>query len=267
MQIDNIFELLSKDLKTMVKTMSPAQARLLVDAYYQMQGERIAMDGRVRSMQGEPHALLAWFAENSRRLENQVKLTLDHYSRSHPVGQWMRAHKGVGPVISAGLLAHIDINKAPTVGHIWSFAGLAPGIEWRKGEKRPFNASLKMLCAFKLGESFVKVSGRENAYYGYIYKSRKDMETIKNEKGDFADQAAAMLKKKNFRKTTDAYKHYTAGRLPPAHIHARARRYAVKLFLSHLHGFWWEHETGTPPPLPYPIAHLGHVHVLNAPIV
>ena len=50
------------------------------------------------------------------------------------------------------------------------------------------------------------------------------------------------------------------GILPDGHIHARAKRYAVKLFLAHLHSVWYEIEFGREPPLPYAIAILGHAH-------
>ncbi len=42
-------------------------------------------------------------------------------------------------------------------------------------------------------------------------------------------------------------------------------RDAVNLFLSHLHGAWYEQHFQKPPPLPYPIAHLGHVHFIPSP--
>ena len=92
-------------------------------------------------------------------------------------------------MIAAGLEAHIDITRAPTVGHIWRYAGLDPTCEWRKGEKRPWNASLKTLC-WKIGESFVKVSGKEKSLYGRLWKERKELEEKRNAAGEFADQAA-----------------------------------------------------------------------------
>ena len=46
--------------------------------------------------------------------------------------------------------------------------------------------------------------------------------------------------------------------LPPAHVHARAKRYAVKLFLSHYQHVAWRNEFGEDPPKPYVIQHLGH---------
>ena len=174
----------------------------------------------------------------------------------------MRTVLGVGPVIAAGLLAHIDITRAQTAGAIWRYAGLDPTSEWKKGEKRPFNASLKTLC-WKLGESFVKVSGNEKSLYGKLYRDRKEVEIAKNEAGDFADQAKAKLEKFNIGKTTDAYKAYSTGKLPPAHVHARAKRYAVKMFLAHLHEIWYEIETGDKAPVPYVMAHAGHTHKIE----
>ena len=58
-----------------------------------------------------------------------------------------------------------------------------------------------------------------------------------------------------------AYGHYSDGRLPPPdHIHSRAKRYAVKLFLSHYHEIGYTLEFGIEPPNPYPIGVLGHAH-------
>jgi hypothetical protein len=255
---------LDRDMVKAASTLTATEARYLVDSYYAMQAGRIRANNQVRALteSGEPHESIAWFSTENRVLEESVKRALDAYSAGHPVGARMRTVQGVGPVIAAGLLAHIDIAKATTAGAIWRYAGLDPTSEWKKGEKRPFNASLKTLC-WKLGESFVKVSNKEDSVYGRIYRERKVIEIAKNEAGDFADQAAAKLEKFKIGKTTDAYKAYSAGKLPPAHIHARARRVAVKMFLSHLHEVWYEVEFGTKPPAPYVFAHAGHVHKLD----
>ncbi len=277
--IPNPIEKLTKDLRAAAATLSDAEARYLVDSYYIMQDARIRTDGQIRAIkQGtedkkgkviikpqEPHDLLMWFAEQNRVMEIQIKGALDHYTGGHMVGDWMRSVKGIGPVISAGMLAHIDITRAPTAGHIWSFAGLDPRAEWKKGQKRPWNAQLKTLC-WKAGESFVKVSGAEDAFYGKVYADRKASEIAKNDAGDFADQAKAKLEKYKIGKATDAYKSYSIGKLPPAHIHARAKRYAVKLFLSHLHEIWFTREFGRAPPNPYPLGILGHAHKIEPPV-
>lgn len=260
-------ERLSRDLRTTAATLSDTEARYLVDAYYIMQDQRLRTEGQIRAMTGtgEPHAVIAWLSQQSTTLEKQVAGALDRYTSAHPIGQWLKSVKGIGPVLSAGFLAHIDITKAPTCGHIWRFAGLDPTVSWNKGEKRPWNADLKVLC-WKAGESFVKVSGGEEpGYYGLVYKQRKQWEQERNDKGELADQARQALERKRFRSETAARQFYESGKLPPAHVHARATRYTVKLFLSHLHHKWYEHHFGEPPPKPYAITQLGHGHYIPPP--
>ena len=255
-------ERLTRDLRNSAILMSNQEARFLVDCYYMLQDNRLRTSAQVRALNegAEPHLLMGWIEEQSRILENQIKSTLDKFSMANPVGEWSRSICGIGPVIAAGLLAHIDITKAPTVGHIWSFAGLEPNAKWEKGKKRPWNASLKCLC-WKIGESFVKVQNNENDIYGQLFVERKAKEIAKNEAGDFEEQAAIGAKRVG--KSTEAYKHYSKGRLPPGHIHARAKRWAVKLFLAHWHEVAYREEYGTAPPNPYPIAHLGHTHKIE----
>lgn len=256
---------LSRDLVIAARTLTPDEARFLVDTYYQMQGNRIRSHNQVVALSkgGEPHEVLKWFEDQDGTLERQIARALDQFSGASRLGEWARGNVGIGPVLAAGLLAHIDLEKAPTVGHIWRFAGLDPTVSWEKGQKRPWNADLKTLC-WKIGESFVKVSGNPEAFYGKVYAERKVLEQRRNAEGLFAEQAAAALVKKRYGKETLALKAYSDGRLPDAHVHARAKRYAVKLFLAHYHARGFEF-AGKVPPLPYPIAHLGHVHVIAAP--
>lgn len=256
----NPIQRLTRDLANAAKTLSDAEARFLVDSYYQMQANRIRAAGQVRAMGKEPHDVLAWLEDQSATLEAQIKRALDKYTEAHPIGEWMRNIFGIGPVISAGLLAHIDINRAPTAGHIWSFAGLNPTAKWEKGKKRPWNAGLKVIC-FHAGESFVKFSGDERCVYGKVYRERKAHEESRNAAGDYAEQAKTKLERFNIGKDTDAYKAYSVGKLPPGHLHARAKRYAVKLFLAHLHGEMYRTILHKEPPLPYSIAILGHAHL------
>lgn len=258
---------LTRDLKKAAGTLGREEARFLVDAYYTMQASRIRSENQCRALTttGEPHGVLSWLFSQYDGLEREVGKALDSYSASSAVGQWARSQKGIGPVITAGLLAHIDITKAPTVGHIWSFAGLDPTKTWEKGCRRPWNAELKTLC-WKIGESFVKVSGGENpGYYGVVYRERKALEEANNAAGKYAEQAAHSLATKKFGADTDARAMYEKGLLPKARIHERAKRYAVKLFLAHLHDVMYRDHFKEAPPLPYAIAHLAHAHVIPVP--
>ncbi len=290
---------LGRDIKQAASILSTTEARFLVDAYYTMQLNRLRADSQLRSMtkSEEPNGVLAWLGNQNHTLERQVHGALQRYAENHTIGKWLLSLTGIGPVITAGLLAHIDITRAPTAGHIWRYAGLDPTSKWEKGQKRPWNASLKTL-QYKAGESFVKTQNKENDIYGKFFVKRKAEEWSRNMNGDFAEQAAAMLVAKRIGKETVAYAFYAghvpvgyiqglfadgnpvppvlpktiveegAGvpMLPPAHIHSRARRYAVKLFLSHLQEVWFFDHYQKLAPAPYVFVHQqGHTHYIAPP--
>jgi len=292
---------MDKDLKVALSNIGPEEARLLVDWYYQVQEFRKAATNQTRAAadQAEPMEHHSWLSEQFTTLENQIKLALDKYSQNQPIGAAVRKVIGIGPVIAAGLIAHIDITKAPTAGAIWRYAGMDPTSVWEKGKRRPWNAALKVLC-YKIGESFVKTQNKDTDTYGHVYAARKKQEWERNLSGDLSGQATALLSAKNIGKSTIAYKWYSGAvstswakafiaggkpfppalpaealdpndttrvpMLPPAHIHSRARRYAVKLFLSDYHYAAYRITLGKDAPVPYVLEHVpGHVHLWKAP--
>lgn len=96
----------------------------------------------------------------------------------------------------------------------------------------PYNVKLKKLC-YLIGDSFIKNQNR-GSKYGKIFAERKVYELQKNEAGEYAEEAKKALSSKNWDRKKDAYKAYSQGKLPLGHINARARRYAVKIFLCHV---------------------------------
>lgn len=244
--------------------LSRSDARYLVDLYYSIQEYRIRAAGQARAADGGADNPVLFMRDEFVKFEHNAQRLLAAYSNNHRVGRWSRSIMGIGPVLAAGLLAHVDIEQAPTVGHIWRFAGLDPTVTWDKGEKRPWNVKLKTMC-WKIGESFVKVSGRDNDIYGHVYSERKALEIARNDAGEYAEQAAAALAHKRYGQETIARAWYEQGKLPPAHIHARAKRYAVKLYLAHWQHVAYETHYGNPPPMPYIIQHGGHVDYLAPP--
>lgn len=267
----------TRDVRAAAATLSHQEARYLVDQYYVHQEMRIAAAHRARKMDetGEPHSVLDWLEKQGDTLEAQIKGSLQRYAASHPVGQWAMSNKGIGPVISAGYIANISITadgvregRMSSVGKLWANCGVAPGKDRRKrGEKATFNPTLQRLT-WITGKSFEFLSSDDpKAFYRHIYDARKVYELAKNAAGDYAEQAARTLVEKKFTADTVAKKEYEAGRLPGAHINARARRYAAKMFLSHLHKVWWDIEIGDeiPYPLPYSHAHLGHIDMIWPP--
>jgi hypothetical protein len=310
---------LRRDVRKAAEGLTSGQARFLVDTYYQIQQFRIEAAGQQRAatVAQEPIEFVKWVTGVMTIFEGSIKSALESYANAQIPGRWAMSIVGIGPVIAAGLLAHIDIRKARTAGAIWRFAGLDPSNEWMSAEqartlvgemwtgdpdadvvtiatrlkrrldsfqrlaadrktgkitktslekaaaRRPWNARLKVL-AWKIGESFVKQQAHASDFYGKLYVQRKAQEALRNEEGRFADQAAAILKRKRIGKDTIAYSWYIQGKLPPAQIHARAKRWAVKLFLAHYQHVAFEATMGTPPPKPYVLTHVpGHQdHIL-----
>ncbi len=284
---------LTRDLKAAAGTLTIDEARYLVDQYYVLQDARIRADGQIRSMSkvGEPHEVLVWLGGNAAKLETNIKGALESFAMSRRSGRWLMSLYGIGPVIAAGLLAHLDVRRwrcrgasteprcteaaphegkacavltVPTAGGFWRFAGLDPTQTWEKGQKRPWNAALKVLC-WKAGESFKKFSNREECFYGQVYRERKLLEVGRNDSGTFAETAKATLAAKNWRRDTKTRAAYESGKLPDGRLDLRASRYAVKLLLSHLHQVMWEDRFGERPPQPYAVAVLGHAHLIDPP--
>ena len=284
-----------RELQAVVQQMSLREVRFLVDTYYQWQKHRIASGNQVRSLvkESEPHAVLAWTQQRMHGMEAAALKLLDTYTETEGTGMgvWVRSIFGVGPVMAAErarTLVDEVVGKAKQISpeHLVALAqatNRTPGAVERIGRdrkkgtltrdslakglaRRPWNAVLKVVC-WKLGESFVKVKGNPKDVYGKVYVQRKAYEQAQNAQGRYADQAKVKLERFKIGKDTEARKWYEKGLLPPGHLHARAKRYAVKLLLSHYHHEAYVRHYGTEPPLPYPIAQRGHAHFIAPPAV
>lgn len=273
-------EKLSKDLKDAIMTMDKKSVQYLVKTYYTIQEERIAMYGRVRelSKDNKPNLFYDYMAHNMESLENRVKNAFKAYVSSSPVGEWLMSICGIAEVISAGLLSSLNINLEPYNDadgnlvavqgrHPTSFVkicGMAPGQKRERGKKCDYNPDLKRLM-FIIGESFVKVQNLESDYYGKRFANYKRNLTIKNDNMEFSEDAKQILIDKKFSKTTEAYKHLSEGKLPPAHIHARARRWICKIFLTHLWQVMYFYKYNKTPPMPWIMLQPGHTHFIDMP--
>lgn len=260
-------EALSKDVKAAVRLMDRAGVLDLVNTYYGLQKLRIQLGNQQAAREREdqePQAVRKFYYDQLHELEKRMPPLLGNWARLQPGGEWAMQQKGIGPVICAGLTAHVDITRAHTAGAIWRFAGLDPSVKWNKGEKRPWNAKLKVLC-WKASDSFVKVSGREGAFYGHLYREFKEAEVVRNEAGLNAECARQTLEEFNIKEpaTLAAYK---AGRLPDGRVDARARRKTVKLFLAHWFEAAYEEANDEQAPFPYILTREGgHVHEIRRP--
>jgi hypothetical protein len=235
--------------------LSNAEARLVVAGYYDAQEMRKRADMQIRHLgDKEMPRILQYTADANAIIEGEVKKALLRYSEATPVGEWCLSHVGIGPVITAGLLAHLDIEKAPTAGHFWSFAGLNPAMKWEKGEKRPYNAALKQIT-YHIGECFKRTSGNDDAFYGQLYRERKELLVERNEDGHNAKRAKVF-----HTRSAEVKKTLAQGKLPAGNLDRQACNFAAKIFLSHLHGVMYWERYKKAPPKPFGIAILGHAH-------
>lgn len=263
--LPTVARLATSDVRKMAEQLEKGDVRFLVDLYYQIQEFRKASANQKRAASevDEPVMAISWIYDQMEQTENAIKRLMDAYTDLSRTGRWCKSQYGIGPVLTAGLLAHIDIEKAPTVGHIWRYAGLDPTMKWEKGQKRPFNARLKVLC-WKIGDSFVKFSNRDECFYGKLYRQRKEYEVDRDARGDNADAAKETLDNRNLRDAATRLT-YETGHLPAGRLDLRARRWAVKLFLAHFHHVMYLDHYGTEPPKPYVIGILGHADYIAPP--
>ena len=252
-----------KEIRASASLLTRREARYLVNTYYLLQENRLRSNSQRKELvkRGEQVELVDWLATYSKNQEDHLKTMLLAYSSTHPETQWAMSIRGISGILASGLLAHIDIEKAPTVGNIWSFAGLNPEQKW-DGGLRPWNAKLKV-HVWKIGQSFAMVKNHDEDIYGHVMEARKEYEQDRNEKLLYVDQAIKGLERVN--KDTDAFIWYSMGMLPPQQLQTRAERYAVKLFLSHYHHVAYEIRYGTPPPKPYILNQDGHTHFVTPP--
>lgn len=312
------FVKLNQDLLSAAKTLTQQEARYFVDRYYQIQEERKRTDNQLRAASEgrEPSALLLWDSDHVMKREKAVLAMLSVFAEQSRPGRWLLSIHGIGPVMTAGLLAYIDIAKAPTPSSIWSFAGRNPQAKWLGREKAntlyhdiretfpkrgvnlqdlfpalsaasnmkaeslerwarayhkegqltaenivkalsrcPWNMQLKLLT-YKIAEyGFVRPSTSEKAsLYSLTYRARKLVEVERNTSGYYKEAAARALVERTIR-DGDLRATYESGKLPDGQIDRRARIYAIKLFLSHVHHVFYECRYGRPPVMPYIFEH------------
>jgi hypothetical protein len=251
--VDPIAQALVDDL-TEDAELGREHAYQLVRFYMHVQKLRIAANNRAKALErsGRPSRTPVAVAERLFLLERSISQALGAWVRSHPAGQWMLRQHGVGSVLAAALLAQLLRGPIPErVSSWWAYAGLAPDRVHERGRPRTWNATLKVFC-YRLADSFVRFHDDPKCYYGQVYAQRKVLEQERNERGEYQSVAKRTLETRDIRdpETRDWYE---KGMLPPGRIELRARRYAVKLFLAHLHHICYEAAYGKPPPDPYPI--------------
>ena len=172
-----------------------------------------------------------------------------------PVWAWLTSIRGLGEGgLAAQLIAQIDdIESFTTVSKLWRFCGYAVidgqierGV---KGEKSHYNRRLKSVC-YLIADQFIK---QQTSPYVEVYYEAK--------RQDREAHPETMCRQCGIPWEECKSKKAHAKTFNDGHIHHRAMRKMVKLFLSHLWVIWREAED-LPITLPYAHAILGHTHYM-----
>jgi hypothetical protein len=224
--------------------------RLVAREFYDTQRERLRLDGLLgqkkdgSSKKGVPErdpAMLMIVEERQKQIAAyEGELFKELVRQVHKMPLWkefLSKVKGCGETMAAVIISEFDIEKAPTVSNLWSFAGLAPGKDRRvKGEKSPFNGFLRSKLCGVLGPSFLKCkSPYSNYYYGMKMRLESKGWGMPSKNPTDPDRPCA------------------------GHQHKAANRYMVKMFLKDLYIAWRTMEGLLVRP-PYQEEYLGKRH-------
>jgi hypothetical protein len=266
----------------------PQDLRWIAVAFESAQAQRLRTGDQIRGIAGnrksetsQMEALLARIRSGStpgpvpalgeayRRQWNEERELLGRLNERiarHPAWPWLERVRGIGPSLSARLLARLEIERAPTPSSFWSYCGLATvaaqvfrcaecgyelslavGRQLRSGHRVPNTSEPCTGTLLAAGEGARRVaqprpSRGENAPY--------DREAKK----------LCYLIGISFVRQGDSYKRYydeQRSRLDvakpdwiPRRRHLTALRMTEKLFLAHL---WlvWREQLGLPVTAPY----------------
>lgn len=160
------------------------------------------------------------------------------------------AEKQFGPDISEDHVRFIAKSLALNPESVLKFSKKHGEITWKNligACKHPtYNPTLKQIC-IALGNTFIN----KPSFYQDLYRYRYHWEKDKNDTGSYSKRAKEALGMFDYKHTTLAYKAYTKGMLPDGHIRAQAKRWAVKVFLSHYYVVDYYSHYGELPPDPY----------------
>lgn len=183
-------------------------------------------------------------------------------ARSLPVYTWVDGVRGLAEIGLAKIIGEAgDLSKYDNPAKLWKRLGLAVIDGRRQGDPGPgasaedwtehgYNPKRRSEI-WNIADSLIRAQWRgakededtgeiTDGYplgkYGEMYAARKAYEQAKNEAGDYADVAAAIVARS--RSKGKAAPENMEGRLTRKHIDSRARRYVTKKLIKHLWQRW-----------------------------
>ena len=232
------------------------ELKIKTETYYAVQKIRIQAELRIKAFVRDERlteeragALHFWLDESLKKFEGIIKKEVATLLKDVPAWtEFMKDVKGVGPCLAGSLVSGIvDISRFNHVSSLWHYCGMhvvdgeAP--RRKRGEKLNWHPFLRMTI-YKLTDSFIKQNA-EKCLYRRLYDEKKAFYQEKYPEPVTVKQGTREITK------------YTKG-----HIHNMAKRYAGKMFLSHLWAKWRALE-GLSVSDPWIIAHGDHADIIG----
>ena len=226
-----------------------------------------ALLARLRS--GAAPASLAALGDAYRREwaeERELLRVMSERLAHHPAWPWLERVRGIGPSLSARLLARLEIERAPTPSSFWSYCGLATvAAEVYRCAACGYELSLPSGRHVRAGHRVVGTSqpcsgSLEPVEHGVRRVAQPRPSRGENAPYDREAKKLCYLIGISFVRQGDAYRRYyheQRARLDvtkpdwiPRRRHLTALRMTEKLFLAHL---WlvWREQLGLPVTAPY----------------
>jgi hypothetical protein len=215
---------------------------------------RLKNEGKIAAEEYEYINNLLNVAKEEKKFEEKYKPLMMDWIGTVPIyQQYLKYIKGLGPVLSAGLIYYIDMTKVHHASSIWKYAGLAPvdghTVKPMKGRRINYNPDFRTFC-WKVGDSLLK---KRTQPYRKIYDEEKKRVLEMHENPNYTE---IIWDKEQ--------KAWIVGRCksPPLHAHRRAMRKMIKRFLADYYENWRK-VNGQPPDEPYAVAILNHTKEEN----
>lgn len=172
-----------------------------------------------------------------------------------PVYQWCEEIKGLGPKLTAKILAGIgDMQRFPNPASLWSYCGVGDPEKSKRKKDEQLSHSPKMRVAlFNVGESFIK----QGSQYRVAYDNRK--KTTLRTHPEWHNLIPCPIKNVGIHapKINEDGK-ITWDNMHPKHAHIDATRVMLKRFLAELFSAWYQSLGQEPPSKPYGVEIQGH---------
>jgi len=271
-------------------TFAPSPLRILVETFWDIQSARIRAENRIRAYRqryGVEYPEAEFVFSLMRSMEKRARERIEKRMEEHPAWDWVSQVKGAGRLLVSQAIGLIgDIGRFPNISKLWKYSGMHV-IEGKAPKRRRYgkvewNPRLRSVF-WKIGRNLLMA--KASYYEAYqLFRRKEEEKNLTPKEVPIEDTAGFLLVEDvgsfkagtMIRKTEKTGKKGKGGnyerfgkevrklgkekvkvKMTDLHIHMRALRKTIKLFIAHLWTEWRKAE-GLPITMPYAKTILGH---------